>query len=205
LFRGKFVAELREAFREQRLELHGRLAPYRSPAAFERLLHEACRTEWVVYARPPFERPEHVLEYFARYTHRVAISNHRLRHVDDETVTFSYKDYRGRRARSLTLPLPEFCRRFLLHVLPKGFVRIRYYGFLANASRARLLASCRVLSVNPRAPPIPMPTTPEDGDTFLALLPTGLGLCPHCREGVLRCVQVLERPPPYPRARRVAA
>jgi len=205
LFRGKFVAGLREAFREERLELHGRLARYRSPAAFERLLHEACRTEWVVYAKPPFDGPEHVLAYLARYTHRIAISNHRLLHVDEETVTFRFKDYRSRRARSLTLTIPEFCRRFLLHVLPKGFVRIRYYGFLAHGSRARLLASCRSALGEPEVDADPDAEHAERGDMFLALLPTHLGLCPHCREGVLRCVQVLERPPPYPRGRRVAA
>ena len=205
LFRGKLMAGLRAAFREGRLELHGQLAHYRDPAAFENLLHEACRTEWVVYAKPPFDGPEHVLAYLARYTHRIAISNHRLRHVDDETVTFGFKDYRSRRARSLTLPLPEFCRRFLLHVLPKGFVRIRYYGFLAHGSRARLLASCRSALGQPAVDADPEAEHAEDGEIFLALLPTDLRLCPHCKEGVLRCVQVLERPPPYTRARRVAA
>lgn len=205
LFRGKFVAELKDAFREGRLELHGRLARYRRPAAFERLLHEACRTEWVVYAKPPFEDPEHVLAYLARYTHRVAISNHRLLHVDDRAVTFRFKDYRSRRARSLTLPLPEFARRFLLHVLPKSFVRIRYYGFLANGSRARLLASCRRALGEPTVSADPDAEHAEDGEMFLDLLPAGLRLCPHCKRGILRCVQVLERPPPYRTSRRLAA
>jgi hypothetical protein len=208
LFRGKFVAGLQDAFRERRLELHGRLAPCRSPAAFERLLHEACRTEWVVYAKPPFDGPEHVLAYLARYTHRVAISNHRLLHVDEEAVSFRFKDYRSRRARSLTLPLREFARRFLLHVLPKGFVRIRYYGFLAHASRARLLASCRGALGQAEASEVstdPDAEQAEDDEMLLDLLPTGLRLCPHCKQGVLRCVQVLERPPPYPRGRCVAA
>jgi hypothetical protein len=202
LFRGKFVAELKEAFREGRLELHGRLARYRSLAAFEHLLNDACRTEWVVYAKPPFDGPEHVLAYLARYTHRVAISNHRLLGVDDEAVTFRFKDYRSRRARSLTLPLPEFARRFLLHVLPKRFVRIRYYGFLAHGSRTRLLASCRDALGQPQLAADP---PAEDGESCLALLPTGIRPCPHCKQGVLRCVQVLERPPPYRRGRRVAA
>ena len=206
LFRGKFVAELKEAFRDGRLGLHGRLASYRSPAAFERLLHEACRTEWVVYAKPPFDAPEHVLAYLARYTHRVAISNHRLLRADDKAVIFRFKDYRGRRTRSLTLPLHEFARRFLLHVLPKGFVRIRYYGFLANASRARLLASCRAALGQSEVSSGPDAVHPEPGEMYLALLPTGLRLCPHCKQGVLRCVQVLERPPPsYRPSRRVAA
>jgi hypothetical protein len=205
LFRGKFVAELKEAFQEGRLEFHGRLAQHRSPAVFERLLHEACRTEWVVYAKPPFDGPEHVLAYLARYTHRVAISNHRLLHVDDHGVTFRFKDYRSRRARSLTLPLQEFARRFLLHVLPKGFVRIRYYGFLANGSRARLLASCRAALGQSEISADPDAQHAEDGEVFLGLLPSGLRLCPHCKAGVLRCVQVLERPPPDRLPRRVAA
>jgi len=206
VFRGKFVAALKEAFREGELEFQGRLARHRSPAAFQRLLHEACRTEWVVYAKPPFEGPEHVLAYLARYTHRVAISNHRLLHVDDRSVTFRFKDYRGRRARSLTLPLQEFARRFLLHVVPKGFVRIRYYGFLANGSRARLLASCRDALSQHRPSAEPDATHVERADMFLGLLPSDVRLCPSCKLGVLRCVQVLERPPPsHRRSSRVAA
>lgn len=205
LFRGKFVAALKDALRQGELEFHGRLAPCRTPDAFERLLDQACRTEWVVYAKAPFERPEHVLAYLARYTHRVAISNHRLLHVDDHGVTFRFKDYRGHRARSLTLPLPEFARRFLLHVLPKGFVRIRYYGFLANGCRTRLLASCRAALNQPDPSAGPETELPEHGEMVTDLLPTGLRLCPHCHRGVLRCVQVLERPPPCCRPRRVAA
>jgi hypothetical protein len=204
VFRGKFVAALKEAFREGRLVFHGRLAGYRSPAAFERLLHEACRTEWVVYAKPPFDGPEHVLAYLARYTHRVAISNHRLLHVDDQTVTFRFKDHRSRRARSLTLPLQEFARRFLLHVLPKGFVR--YYGFLAHGCRARLLAACRDALRQPGPSAKPHAVHVECGEMFLGLPPSALRLCPACKLGVLRCVQVLERPPPsYRMSPRVAA
>ncbi|MEJ2206604.1 MAG: IS91 family transposase [Gemmatimonadota bacterium] len=205
LFRGKFVAGLKDAFRQGKLELQGRLARYRSQEAFERLLHEACRTEWVVYAQPPFDDPDHVLADLARYTHRVAISNHRLLHVDDRTVTFRFKDYRSRRARSLTLPVPEFARRFLLHVLPKGFVRIRYYGFLANGSRTRLLASCRRALGEPNYLAEPDPGHAERDQVFLDLLPTALRPCPSCKKGVLRCVQVLERPPPFWHPRRVAA
>lgn len=206
VFRGKFIAGLKAAFGEGRLEFHGRLARCGSPAAFERLLHEACRTEWVVYAKPPFDGPENVLAYLARYTHRVAMSNHRLLHVDDRVVTFRFKDYRSRRARSLTLPLPEFARRFLLHVLPKGFVRIRYYGFLANGCRARLLTSCRDALGEPRPSAEPDAKHAEGSEMFLGLLPNAPRLCPNCKQGVLRCVQVLERPPPpYRPSRSVAA
>lgn len=205
LFRGKFVAGLRRAFREGRLELHGTLTRYRSSSAFESLLQEALGTEWVVYAKPPFQTPQHVLKYLARYTHRIALSNHRLLAVDDQTVTFRYKDYRSRRARSLSLPLTEFCRRFLLHVLPKGFVRIRYYGFLANANRAQLLARCRTALRQPRTLAQPQTGDAADRQPFLDLLPGRPRLCPHCKNGLLRCVQLLERPPPRHRCRHAAA
>ena len=205
LFRGKFLAGLSQAFRHGRLEWHGRLVPYQSSAAFNRLLHEARATEWVVYAKPPFDGPEKVLEYLARYTHRIAISNHRLLGVDDRAVTFRFKEYRSQRVRTLTLPLGEFCRRFLLHVLPKGFVRIRYYGFLANGSRAQLLSRCRDVLGQPEAVSESEAEHDDDREGFLDLLPRGLRLCPHCGKGMLRCVQLLERPPPAHRYRRVAA
>jgi hypothetical protein len=199
LFRGKFVAGLRAAFQEGRLELHGKLARYRGSAALEGLLREACRTEWVVYAKPPFEDPQHVLEYLARYTHRIAISNHRLLRVDEESVTFRYKDYRSCRSRSLTLSLGQFTRRFLLHVLPKGFVRIRYYGFLANAGRVRLLSCCRRALGQLEETPVSSEADPDtDHNLLLDLLPHGLRLCPNCGRGPLRCVEVFARPPPTP-------
>jgi hypothetical protein len=205
LFRGKFLAGLIQAFQDGRLGFHGRLASCQSPAAFHRLLHETRSTEWVVYAKPPFDGPHHVLEYLARYTHRVAISNHRLLHVDDETVTFRFKEYRSHRVRSVTLPLGEFVRRFLQHVLPKGFVRIRYYGFLANGTRAKLLSRCREALGQPEALAEPDTVHADDAERFPDLLPTSLRLCPHCRKGVLRCVQLLERPPPDQGFSRVAA
>ena len=207
LFRGKFVAGLRNAFQDGRLELHGTLARYRSPAAFEGLLLESLGTEWVVFAKPPVDDPQHVLDYLARYTHRIAISNHRLLHVDDEVVTLRYKDYRSRRSRSLTLPLAEFCRRFLLHVLPRGLVRIRYYGFLANGCRHRLLVRCRHALGQPEDKQVERGSErSEDNELFLQLLPLGLRLCPQCGRGPLRCIEVLGRPPPaHHRSRRVAA
>ena len=199
LFRGKFVAGLRDAFGEGRLELHGTLARYRPSSAFSGLLQEACRTEWVVYAKPPFEAPEHVLKYLARYTHRIAISNHRLMAVDDENVAFRYKDYRSRRARSLSLSLGEFCRRFLLHVLPKGFVRIRYYGFLANAGRAHLLDLCRLaLGQIDHMPVLGESQSDEAKEWLFDLLPQRIRLCAHCGKAPLRCVEVFARPPPIP-------
>jgi hypothetical protein len=144
LFRGKLVAGIREAFRERRLDFPGASAPLKLDAAFGAFLRSLYRQPWVVYAKPPFGSPAHVLHYLARYTHRVAISNHRLVTVTDDTVSFRWKDYRhGSQVRTLTLDVDEFLRRFLLHVLPKRFVRIRYFGFLASRSRTPHLGQCR--------------------------------------------------------------
>ena len=120
-------------------------------------------------------------------------------------MTFRFKDYRSRRARTLTLSLEEFTRRFLLHVLPKGFVRIRYYGFLANSHRARLLACCRDALGQSEPTAAPVAEGVEGDDFLLDLLPHGVRLCPHCHQGILRCVQILERPPPSSRVPRAAA
>jgi hypothetical protein len=159
LFRGKLVANLRQAFRDGRLDFPGILAPLKPEAAFCAFLRSLYRQSWVVYAKPPFGSPAHVLHYLARYTHRVAISNHRLVDVTPNTVSFRWKDYRhGSQIRTLTLDIDEFLRRFLLHVLPKRFVRIRYFGFLASRSRTPQLAQCRqALAVAPAPPPEPPP------------------------------------------------
>ncbi len=131
VFRGKFVALVRRAFRRDELSFHGACRPLASEKAFAAYLRTLFRQDWVVYAKPPFGGPEHVLQYLARYTHRVAISNHRLLSVDERQVTFRWKDYAHRiEHRTMTLSNEEFLRRFLQHVLPKGFPRIRYYGSL---------------------------------------------------------------------------
>ena len=136
LFRGKVVAALRDAWRDGRLDFPSALAPLKPDAAFRAFLRSLYRQTWVVYAKPPFGSPAHVLHYLARYTHRVAILNHRIVDVTDDTVSFRWKDYRhGSQVRTLTLEAEEFLRRFLLHVLPKRFVRIRYFGFLASRCR----------------------------------------------------------------------
>jgi len=146
VFRGKFVAGLRHAFRNHQLVFYGEcrlLADEKNFAAFLRTLFQQ---DWVVYAKPPFGGPQHVLHYLARYTHRVAISNHRLLSVSDAEVAFRWKDYaHGSKPRTMTLSPEEFLRRFLQHVLPRGFPRIRYFGWLANRARNNLLPLCRLL------------------------------------------------------------
>jgi hypothetical protein len=146
LLRGKYLALLQESFRAGRLVFHGPLERCRESAAFAHLLQEARKTKWVVYAKAPFGGAERVLKYLARYTHRIAISNARLLEVDEQGVAFTYKDYaRSDREETMRLCGVELVRRFLLHVLPKGFVRIRRYGILATAEREKSLAHCRQL------------------------------------------------------------
>jgi len=146
VFRGKFVAGLKQAFQKRDLCLPGALRPLAQRKTFHSFLRTLFRHDWVVYAKPPFGGPEHVLHYLARYTHRVAISNHRLVSLAEGKVTFRWKDYaHGNKKRLMTLAAEEFLRRFLLHVLPRGFVRIRFFGLLANRRRAALLPLCRRL------------------------------------------------------------
>jgi hypothetical protein len=174
VFRGKFVAGLRRAFRLGRRSFPGRLYPLTKAVAFRAFLRRLFRHDWVVYAKPPFGGPGHVLQYLARYTHRVAISNHRILNVVDGTVTFRWKDYRhGSQQRTMTISAVEFLRRFLLHVLPKGFVRIRFFGFLAHRRRARDLPLCqRALESHP----CQALATPDAGTTTPFALPP----CPRC-------------------------
>ena len=152
VFRGKFVAALKRRFQMGQLTFAGSLKPFQNEKAFRSFLRPLFRQDWVIYAKPPFGGPHHVLGYLARYTHRVAITNHRLVAFQHDQVTFRWNDYaHGNKKRKMTLSAPEFLRRFLLHVLPRGFVRIRSFGFLANRSRATLLPRCQHLLLdNPR-------------------------------------------------------
>jgi len=133
LFRKKFLFYLKKAFRNGKLRFHGDLEPLVKPPAFQAMCEKAAKIEWVVYAKRPFGGPQQVLKYLARYTHRVAISNSRLLSLEQGWVTFQWKDYAdGNTIKKMTLEAVEFIRRFLLHVLPTGFVHIRHFGFLAN-------------------------------------------------------------------------
>src|SRR5262249_44657859 len=146
LFRGKFLALLRGAFDQGTLSFHGSITALANPGEFQCRLAASARTEWVVYAKPPFGGPEQVLRYLARYTHRVAISNRRLTALEGDEVEFHWKDYaRNGKQKTMRLKAVEFLRRFLQHVLPSGFVRIRHYGFLANRVCHEKLARCREL------------------------------------------------------------
>jgi hypothetical protein len=144
MFRGKMLAFLKQSYRHNELSFSGTLAPLSQPRAFHSLLGTLRQREWVVYSKPPFGGPEHVLKYLARYTHRVAISNRRLLSFDNGQVRFRWRDSRhNNRSAVMALDAVEFIRRFLLHVLPAGFVKIRHFGLLANRNRSRALALCR--------------------------------------------------------------
>jgi Putative transposase len=146
VFRGKYLEGLRKLFDAGRLNLPGRWQELAGPRAFARWLTSLYHQDWVVYAKRPFGGPEQVLKYLARYTHRVAISNSRLVDVADGRVSFRYKDYAdAHRLKTMTLSADEFLRRFVQHVLPKGFVKVRHYGLLANRCREERLALCRRL------------------------------------------------------------
>jgi hypothetical protein len=189
VFRGKYLAGLRQAFARGELRFAGSVAGLAEPAAFAAFLATCRATDWVVYAKPPFAGPAQVLEYLGRYTHRVALSNDRLLSVDDDQVRFRWKDYaHGSRLKLMTLSAEEFLRRFLLHILPDRFVRIRHFGVLANRDRRAKLARCRQLLAVPPAPP---PAPPEPVAALVQRL-TGVDIaqCPVCRAGRLRLVAV---------------
>lgn len=165
LFRRLFLARLQELHATGRLRFFGDHIGLSDQRAFLRHLVPLRKKRWVVYAKPPFSGPEAVLAYLSRYTHRVAISNHRLIAFDETGVTFRYKDYRRDgvdRQRTITLSPDEFIRRFLLHVLPKGFHRIRHYGLLASAGRKANLARARVLLLTPEPTEIREAAAPRD-------------------------------------------
>jgi hypothetical protein len=159
----------------------------------DRHLAPARKAEWWVYAKPPFAGPEQVLAYVARYTHRVAISNNRLLDIDEGKVRFHWKDYRnGNRQKTMALAADEFIRRFLLHVLPEGFQRIRYYGFLANRYREQKLARCRQLLAMPQPEPPDDHVAGDYRDQYQELTGASLTECPACQRGRMVIIEVLK-------------
>ncbi|MCE9546586.1 MAG: IS91 family transposase [Planctomycetia bacterium] len=192
VFRGKYLALLKAAFERGQLAFPGRLAFLKDPDAFNGWLRPLYAKDWVVYAKPPFGGPAQVLKYLARYTHRVAISNSRIVDVKDGRVTFRYKDYADdHRSKTMTVSADEFLRRFVQHVLPRSFVKVRHYGLLANRHRAEKLKTCRRLLL-----PIAVTgTTPPSAAATIAPLETPC--CPKC--GGCRLVRMeLPKEPPRP-------
>jgi len=191
LFRRLFLEALNQAFDAGNLNFFSNLEPLTTPRAFRRYLAPLRRAEWVVYTKAPFDGPEQVLRYVARYTHRVAISNDRLLDIEDGKVSFSWKDYRDNNQRkTMTLAAEEFIRRFLIHVLPKGFQRIRHYGFLANCCRARKLPLCRqLLRMPPHQPGCHIKK--DYRQRYQELTGRSLTQCPVCQQGQMLVIEVL--------------
>jgi hypothetical protein len=183
LFRRLFLEALNQAYTAGKLQFFGDLAELSAPSRFARFLAPLEKSKWVVYAKPPFGGPEKVLEYLGRYTHRVAISNRRLIALEDGQVTFAWKDYRDQQQKQMTVSADEFIRRFLVHSLPPGFQRIRYYGFLANCHRAAKLELCRRCLAVPASDLLPRAADYQD--FYLALTGTDLRRCPQCGIGIL--------------------
>ena len=194
VFRGKFIHGLKQALACGKLAFHGNLSELAQSDAFERLLNQVVKQDWVVFAKPPFGGPKQVLKYLARYTHRVAIANQRLLSMKDDQVTFRWKDYaHGNRQSVMTLSAVEFIRRFLLHVLPRGFVKIRYYGFMANRFRQSKLAECRQLLGVKTSDSEPTETTcnDESNQPSHSEDESSQHRCPRCSEGRLWIVERL--------------
>jgi hypothetical protein len=184
LFRRLILEALGKAHAAGALQFFGASEMLRDPIAFSRFLAPLRHKDWVVYAKPPFGGPAHVLEYLGRYTHRVAISNRRIRKLEDGQVSFDWKDYRDQQMKVMTVSAGEFIRLFLQHALPSGFQRIRYYGFQANCHRAAKLKLCRDLLATRYSSLLPRPT---DYPNFCPRL----RLCPKCKVGTMVQIQVL--------------
>ncbi|CDX11376.1 transposase [Mesorhizobium plurifarium] len=194
LFRRLFLEELQKAFTAGKLRFFSSLSGLSDAAAFRRYLNQVRRINWVVFAKVPFAGAEQVLTYVGRYTHRVAIANSRIVDIEDGKVRFRWKDYRDSdRQKVMTLGAGEFIRRFLVHVLPNGFKRIRYYGLLGNRHRKEKLARCRELLGMTQADAQAEPKVSADyRDKVEKLTGRSLRECPTCHQGLMVCVEVLE-------------
>jgi hypothetical protein len=194
LFRRLFLEHLEQAYATGQLQFAATLTPLQEPQAFAAYLTPLRQSAWVVYAKKPFGSAQRVLDYLGRYTHRVAISNNRLISMDEEQVTFRWKDYRQHdKQKLMTLTPTEFIRRFLLHVLPSGFQRIRHFGFLGNRYRQAKLALCRQLLA--MAPSPPVTTLRLDyRDRYAQLTGSSLRVCPVCAQGQMHRVETLPVP-----------
>jgi hypothetical protein len=193
LFRRLFLEHLEKAFDAGKLKFFSSLESLRDRPRFLNYLSVTRKSEWVVYAKPPFAGPEQVLEYVGRYTHRVAISNNRLLDMEEGRVRFRWRDYRhDNKQKTMTLTAEEFIRRFLLHVLPPGFQRIRYFGFLGNRYRAEKLARCRQLLGMQTSETSASDVSKDYRDRYEELTGLSLWECPVCHKGRMVLVEVVE-------------
>ncbi len=199
VFRAKYLEFLTRARKRGELTFAGRSGELADDKAFDAFLARLKQRHWVVYSKPSCAGPEHVISYLGRYTHRIAISNDRILAVENGHVLFRWRDYRdASKIKTTSLEPTEFIRRFLLHCLPSGFMRIRHYGLLANRHRRQKLARCRKLLDQPAPEPRPKETAEA---IMLRLTGRDILACPHCRKGRLLVTAILE---PQPRPSRHA-
>ena len=198
VFRGKFLEQLKKAYRVRRIKCVGKASSLECKATFQKLLDRLYNKEWIVYAKQPFGGPEQVLAYLGRYTHRVAISNHRLVGMTDGKVSFRWRDYRDQdKEKIMTVEAGEFLRRFLLHILPDGLCKIRYYGLLSNRKRKDQLDKCRTLLDAPMQEVEPDAVTWQE--VLLELTGIDVLMCPSCHRGKMlneRILQPKQHAPP---------
>jgi Putative transposase/Transposase zinc-binding domain len=195
VLRAKFLDSLKKSFDQNKLLFLGHIAPLADAESFNVWLKGLRKKPWVVYAKKPFGSAAHVLDYLARYTHRVALSNNRIRSSHNGEVTFAYRDRKNQDRRKLmTLGAEEFIRRFLLHVIPKGFMRVRHYGFLANHSKDCLSKCRQLIGLTPAPPPPPQRSIEE---LMLALTGIDIHRCPLCQKGTLVWISRLAASPPW--------
>jgi hypothetical protein len=177
VFRGKFLALLKTAFDQQQIHFTEESLPYEEKSSFSTLMDSLYEKDWVVYCKRPFKTPHHVVQYLSRYTHKTAIYNNRLNSMDEDSVTFRYRDYKDEsKVKHMKLHAMEFMRRFMLHVLPSGFQRIRYYGFLSNCSRKTKLRKCLCLTQTPIKPKVKLTAK----ELIMKVTGVDISVCPTC-------------------------
>ncbi|NVM26817.1 MAG: IS91 family transposase [Desulfobacterales bacterium] len=193
-FRKRYLQKLEKAFVDEKLIFPADTQIYGSRHAFKNLIQSLSQTTWIAYAKRPFAGPQQVLEYLGRYTHRVAISNNRIVSIENGKVTFTYRDrHRNDQIETMALDADEFIRRFLLHVLPRGFMKIRYFGFLANTNKNKCIPLLRKL-IDPKAP-LPEKITETVQEMMLRLTGEDIACCPQCQKGRMVKVRKLPKPP----------
>lgn len=191
-FRKRYLHSLKTAYLKEELIFPGNTAEFGKKQNFERLMKSLSKVKWIAYAKRPFASPEQVLEYLGRYTHRVAISNNRIVSIDNGKVTFTYRDREKNETREMTIDADEFIRRFLLHILPKGFMKIRYFGFLSHKHKKQAIPLLRKL-INPDAK-LPEKIEETIQEMMLRLTGTDITCCPKCKKGKMTLIKKLPKP-----------
>lgn len=192
VFRGKFMDEFKKSFNQNNLSFHGTSKNLQSHAAFQSMIQTLYKTKWVVYAKKPFAGPKYVLNYLSRYTHKIALSNNRIKAIHHDSVTFSYRDRKHNNAlKEMTLPAHQFISRFLRHILPKSFTRIRHYGFLSNRDRSKHISLARQLLNMPL--PDDQSTDTSTQQRILTLTGIDVSKCPRCTSGTMRFARSLPK------------